>query len=96
MPALSKEPQRGQLSKVSILIVCLMRLVIVPSCAAAAVYGCKQAGWLPADQVLTLVILLEAAGPPAINLSVMAMLHDHMVAECAALLFWLYMLSIVA
>ena len=71
----------------------LTRLVFVPLLALSLVARLRSrwSWWNEAvPPEVQLVLLLEGAGPPAINLAIMAQLHGHRERETAALLFWTY------
>ena len=93
---LAKVPAQMKLPWRTTAVVGAVRLVVMPALAAAALYwAVPLLGGTGAtmDPAVVLVLLLESAGPPAINLGVMANLAGYKAEETAALLFWLYLIA---
>jgi len=100
-----KHPEGGDIHVVrhaAIASVLIVRLLVLPLLAFAAVglaehgrglRGAASGGIVGGDgsaATLALVLLLESAGPPAINMVVMCALHDHQREEMAATMLLAY------
>jgi predicted permease len=73
-----------------LLVVTLTRLLLLPAAAVGTLRLLRSLGWVPPDRVFALCMLLEAASPSAINLSVMTVLHNWRVRQMATMLFFQY------
>ena len=91
---LSEGPS-GKLVNVKIVVgVILAKLVLMPILAILYVKALLGIGIIPHDLLLILVLVTEAATPPATNLIVMCSLTGHGEDNMASLLFWTYLASI--
>jgi len=75
----------------SVLGVALARLVIFPFIGIGLVLGLRYFDIIPRDPMFALVLMLEAAAPPATNLIVMCQLHERGEKAMARILFWNYL-----
>lgn len=91
---LSHGPVRGIVNKRTIFSVIMIKLIILPIIGIAYVSSLRKFGLIPMDSLLALVLILEAAVPPATNLVLMCALEHKNEKEMATLLFWLYISSI--
>lgn len=68
------------------------RLFLVPMLVSVLTALGVKMGWLPANPLLLLIILVESAVPPANNLIVMCEWHKHAEQEMSQALFWHYLI----
>lgn len=87
---------REELSLRPIFGVALGRLVVFPFIGIGVTLLLRRLGWLPADPMFALVLMLEAAVPPATNLIVMCQLHGRGEKAMARILFWTYLGAVPA
>lgn len=71
------------------------RLVLMPALGVLYVLLLHQAGWLPADPMFALVLLIESAVPAATNLMVMCQVHERSESAMAWVLVVNNLLAIV-
>ncbi|RMD77113.1 MAG: hypothetical protein D6820_11905, partial [Lentisphaerae bacterium] len=85
-------------SRVPVRFLCgvgLIRYCAVPAVAVGWLAMITHFGWIQPDPLLALVILLEAAMPPATNLVVITQALDRGAKRMAAILFWMYILALI-
>jgi len=71
------------------------KLVLMPLFGVLAVWAMMKFGMLPNDALLALVLVIQAAVPPASSISVMCALKNEAVEkDMASLLFWIYAASV--
>ena len=73
-----------------------VRLLVAPAVSIAASVALRQIGALPADRLLLLVLMIEAAPPPAMQLMVLVQLFEQAAERpLGTLLAFLYPASLV-
>ncbi|NOY83023.1 MAG: hypothetical protein GXP31_18650 [Kiritimatiellaeota bacterium] len=85
-----------ELSLRPIIGVTVGRLLLFPFVGIGTVLLLKRWGWIPDDPMFALVLMLEAAVPPATNLIVMCQLHGRGEGAMARILFWTYLAAVPA
>ncbi len=85
-----------ELSLRPIIGVIVGRLLLFPFVGIGTVLLLRRWGWVPADPMFALVLMLEAAVPPATNLIVMCQLHGRGEKAMARILFWTYLAAVPA
>ena len=75
--------------------VVIIKLLILPALALVYIAGLRHFAIIPHDPLLALVLIVEAATPPATNLIILASIHGKNEKETAKTLFWSYTLSVV-
>ncbi|OGV57404.1 MAG: hypothetical protein A2X49_01255 [Lentisphaerae bacterium GWF2_52_8] len=93
---LAHGPGRGSFNKRTILGVLSVKLVLLPLLAIGGLLLLSRVNLLPLDTICILVLVLEAASPPATNLAVICALGRNKEIEdnMASLLFWSYLAAI--
>lgn len=92
---LANGPVTGTVNKRSIFTVILTKLIIFPIIGILYVIMLRKLGFLPANLMAALVLVVEAGSPPANNLVVMAALSNHEMEQgLASIMFWSYLSSI--
>lgn len=92
---LASGPGTGVVNKRTIFSVILIKLIAFPAVAIGYLLLLRQLGVLPANLLVSVVLILEAASPPANNLVVMAAVSRPEIEESlSTLIFWTYLCSI--
>jgi len=78
----------------TILAVGFARLVLLPAVGCTLTLWLRRVGAIPQDPMFALVLMLEAAVPPATNLIVMCQVHNRGEAAMSKLLVWCYILAV--
>ena len=78
----------------SVVAICAGRLVVLPACGCLITLGLLRAGLIPKDPMCVLVLMLEAAVPPATNLIVMCQVHNRGEEAMSRILVWSYIAAI--
>ena len=76
------------------LALCLGKLVILPTIGYGLATLAWKQGWIPDDPMFRLVLMVEAAVPPANNLMIMCQMHKNCEAAIARLLLCAYCVAI--
>jgi predicted permease len=76
------------------LALCLGKLVILPTIGYGLATLAWKQGWIPDDPMFRLVLMVEAAVPPANNLMIMCQMHKNGEAAIARLLLCAYCVAI--
>jgi predicted permease len=93
---LADGPVSGIVNKRTIFCVILSKLIIFPAVAILYVVALRHLGLLPANLLAALVLVVEAASPPANNLVVIASLTNQKIEDgIATILFWTYLASVL-
>lgn len=69
------------------------RFIIMPAVASFVIIGLRFAGVLPADPVMTFVLLLASALPTSVNLKILCALHRSHERRITTVLFYEYMIA---
>ncbi len=94
---LASGPVRNVVNKRTIFSVILIKLIIFPTIAVFYVLLLRHLGALPANMLASVVLVLEAASPPANNLVVMASVANPDIEDgMATIIFWTYLSSIIS
>jgi len=88
------DPKERAIEPKLIFSVGLGKLVIMPLLGCAVVLGLRRMGLIPNDPMCALVLMIEAAVPPATNLMVMCQAHHKGEAAMSKLLFWSYIAAV--
>ena len=92
---LASGPVHKAINKRTIFSIILIKLIIFPTIAIFYVLVLRHFGFLPASMLASLVLIIEAASPPANNLVVMASVSNPEIEEgMATIIFWTYLSSI--
>lgn len=73
-----------------------IKLFLLPIFALAYIFGLRYFGIIPLSPLVALVLIIEAATPPANNLIVIASVHGKSEQATAKALFWSYTLSVIS
>jgi predicted permease len=93
---LASGPVRKAVNKRTIFSIILIKLIIFPIVAIFYVLLLRHFGFLPANMLASIVLVIEAAAPPANNLVVMASVSNPDIEDSmATIIFWTYLASIV-
>lgn len=89
-------PIHNDIPKLSIAVTAFVKLIILPVLSVCYVYCMIKLGFMPKDPIMALVLILEAAVPPATNLIVMCAIQENDLLEnnMASLCFWNYVFAI--
>lgn len=94
---LADGPVRKVVNKRTICSVILIKLIAFPAIAICYVLLLRHLGALPANMLASIVLVIEAASPPANNLVVMASVsHPEIEDSMATIIFWSYLASIIS
>jgi hypothetical protein len=92
---LASGPGSGLVNKRTIFSVILIKLIAFPALAICYVLLLRHLGVLPANLLISVILVIEAASPPANNLVVMAAVsHPEIEESLSAIIFWTYLCSI--
>ena len=84
------------IDKKIIITVALLKLIVLPIFAIGYIFILRHFKIISLDPILALVLIIEAAVPPANNLILMASLHKKNEGVTAKTLFWCYLLSTIS
>lgn len=76
--------------------VIVIKLLLLPIMALVYIFGLRRFGIIPMDPLVALVLLIEAATPPANNLIVIASIHGKNEQATAKTLFWCYTFCVIS
>lgn len=79
----------------AVYVVVAIKLLLLPSLALAYIFGLRHFGIIPLNPLVGLVLVVEAATPPANNLIVIASIHGKSEQATAKALFWCYVLCAI-
>lgn len=88
-------PESGKVDNKAVISIITIKQIILPLLALGYIAGLRYFKIIPMDPLIALILIVEAAVPPATNLILMASLHGKGEKETAKTLFWSYMLSAV-
>ena len=93
---LSHCPVHNDLPKMAVALTAFVKLILMPVICVGFVYSMIKFGLMPRDPIMALVLILEAAVPPATSLIVMCAIQENDLLEnnMASLCFWNYIFAI--
>lgn len=89
------ERATGQIENKSIVSIIVIKQIFLPLLALGYVASLRYFNIISADPLIALVLIIEAAVPPATNLIIISSIHGKNEKETAKALFWSYILSVV-
>ncbi|KAL7717330.1 Auxin efflux carrier family protein [Entamoeba marina] len=93
---LSSGPRGGKIKWYIIFIGLFSRLVIIPSICISIHFLLWHFGIIPSDPMFFVVLCIESCTPPALNTAIiMSIVYPDGNEDCATILFWAYLFSLI-